>query len=150
MPGTSQRQVADTVERVIRAAFPGKSASICHVYAIVGANVASVAFERNQKGVASLAAIDIGAGYHLRPSAATPSRRAPCIAMIAYSTLQSQVRAALQPTNSATGAPASDPLLPFALWQLPPGSGRSMASSGAAFSRLSPCSSQRESLPEQA
>ena len=61
---TNLRQglVADAVEQVVQSAFPGKAASLCHVHAIVGANLASLAFDRAYRPVAGWGAIDCGAG----------------------------------------------------------------------------------------
>lgn len=42
--------------------YPQDHCSLCHVYAVVGANLASIALHRAYKPVAGLAAIDAGAG----------------------------------------------------------------------------------------
>ena len=68
MPGSivqdrKKRLVAESIVQVIQAVFPGKAASLCHVHAIVGANLAGVAFAREYRPVAGWAVIDTGAGH---------------------------------------------------------------------------------------
>jgi hypothetical protein len=54
--------IAASVREVIRAQYPEDYMSLCHAYAVVGANLASIALQRVYKPVAGLAAIDSGAG----------------------------------------------------------------------------------------
>ena len=66
MPQESRQRIYNAVERVISATYPGKNHSLCMIYAIVGANVASVVLERTYKPVAGLSVIDSGAGYLIK------------------------------------------------------------------------------------
>lgn len=54
--------IAAVVRDVIRSEFPNEYSSLCHVFAIVGANLASLVLEREYRPVAGLAAIDSGGG----------------------------------------------------------------------------------------
>jgi hypothetical protein len=57
--------IAESVNDIIQAAFPDRYFSLCHVYAVVGANVASIALGREYRPVAGLAVIDCGGGHFL-------------------------------------------------------------------------------------
>ena len=54
--------IADCVNEVIRKHYPAKYYSLCHLYAIVGSNLASIVGARNFRPVAGLAAVDCGDG----------------------------------------------------------------------------------------
>ncbi len=54
--------IADCVNEVIKAHYPTQYYSLCHVYAIVGANLISIATARDFRPVAGLAAVDCGNG----------------------------------------------------------------------------------------
>jgi len=57
-----QQTIASTVREVIRTHFPEDYTALCHAYAVVGANLASIALDKAYRPVAGLAAIDSGAG----------------------------------------------------------------------------------------
>lgn len=63
MAQSVQSLIAASVNGVIRRLFPEKYASLCHVHAIVGANVISVVLNRVYRPVAGLAVIDCGGGF---------------------------------------------------------------------------------------
>lgn len=54
--------IAATVRDVVRTRYPGDYCSLCHIFAVVGANLASIALDRVFQPVAGLAVIDAGAG----------------------------------------------------------------------------------------
>ncbi len=57
----TRNHIAASVREVIRTYFPADYCSLCHVFAVVGANLATIALEREFRPVAGLAAIDSGA-----------------------------------------------------------------------------------------
>lgn len=57
-----KKLIAASVREVVRTQYPQDHCSLCHVYAVVGANLASITLQRTYKPVAGLAAIDAGAG----------------------------------------------------------------------------------------
>lgn len=63
LPSTALREaVAAGVRQSIRQHFPHNFYSLCHAYAVVGSNLASIATGREYRPVAGLAAIDVGNG----------------------------------------------------------------------------------------
>jgi hypothetical protein len=58
--------IVQSVDSAIRQLFPDKYFSLCHVYAIVGSNVASIILNRNYRPVAGLSIIDCGAGSFIK------------------------------------------------------------------------------------
>jgi len=58
--------IVQSVDSAIRQLFPKKYFSLCHVYAIVGSNVASIILNRNYRPVAGLSIIDCGAGNFIK------------------------------------------------------------------------------------
>lgn len=57
-----KEQIVDSVDHVIRTLFPELYCGLCHTYAIVGSNVASLVLGRAYRPVAGLAVIDCGNG----------------------------------------------------------------------------------------
>ena len=55
-------QIVDSVDSVIRSMFPELYFGLCHTYAIVGSNVASLVLGREYRPVAGLTVIDCGSG----------------------------------------------------------------------------------------
>ena len=53
--------IAASVREAIRTQFPNDYCSLCHAFAVVGANIAAIALERSYRPVAGLAALDSGA-----------------------------------------------------------------------------------------
>jgi hypothetical protein len=64
-PTLQQRFIANAVDITIRQFFPEKYMGLCHIYAIVGSNVLSVALNRHFIPVAGIAIIDAGKGGRL-------------------------------------------------------------------------------------
>ena len=58
--------IVESVDSTIRQLFPKKYFSLCHVYAIVGSNVASIILGCNYRPVAGLAVIDCGGGHFIK------------------------------------------------------------------------------------
>lgn len=58
--------IAHCVNQVVRQYYPAQYCSLCHVYAIVGANLISIVLDRVYRPVAGLAAVDCGAGQLMR------------------------------------------------------------------------------------
>lgn len=58
--------IAHCVNQVIRQYYPEQYCSLCHVYAIIGSNLASIALGRVYRPVAGLAAVDCGGGQLMR------------------------------------------------------------------------------------
>jgi hypothetical protein len=58
--------IAESVNRTVKQFFPDKYYSLCHVFSIVGANVISIALQRNYRAVAGLAVIDCGNGVSIK------------------------------------------------------------------------------------
>jgi hypothetical protein len=58
--------IAHCVNQVIRQHYPLQYCSLCHVYAIVGANLISIVLDRVYRPVAGLAAVDCGGGQLMR------------------------------------------------------------------------------------
>jgi hypothetical protein len=54
--------IAQSVDSTIRQHFPKNYHSICHAYAVIGSNVASIVLGREYRPVAGLAVIDCGDG----------------------------------------------------------------------------------------
>ncbi len=63
MSQSIQSLLAASVNRVIRQVYPDDYCSLCHVYAIVGANLISIVLGRVYRPVAGLALIDCGGEY---------------------------------------------------------------------------------------
>jgi hypothetical protein len=63
MAQSIQSLIAAAVNGTLRARYPDNYCSLCHVHAIVGANVISVVFNRVYRPVAGLAVIDCGGDY---------------------------------------------------------------------------------------
>ena len=57
--------IVEAVDFAVRSVFPEKYCSLCHAYAIVGSNVASIVLAREYRPVAGLAVIDCGSGDFL-------------------------------------------------------------------------------------
>lgn len=55
-----------SVDCILRDLFPEKFDSLCHAYAVVGANVASILLKKDYRPVAGMAVIDAGAGNFLK------------------------------------------------------------------------------------
>ena len=66
MAQSIQSLIAATVNGVIRRLFPDDYSSLCHVHAIVGANLISIVLNRVYRPVAGLAVIDCGKGNFIR------------------------------------------------------------------------------------
>jgi hypothetical protein len=66
MPHTIQSLIAHCVNQTIRTYYPQQYCSLCHVYAIVGANLISIVLDREYRPVAGLAAVDCGGGQLMR------------------------------------------------------------------------------------
>jgi len=64
-PKLQQQYIANAVDTTIRQFFPAKYSGLCHIYAIVGSNVLSIALNRNFIPVAGTAIIDAGGGARL-------------------------------------------------------------------------------------
>ena len=64
-PKLQQQYIANAVDTTIRQFFPAKYSGLCHIYAIVGCNVLSIALNRNFIPVAGAAIIDAGGGARL-------------------------------------------------------------------------------------
>jgi hypothetical protein len=60
-----KRLIADVVHEVISVAFPDIYPNLCHAYAIVGSNVASIVLGRNYRPTAGLSIMDAGDGNFL-------------------------------------------------------------------------------------
>mgnify|MGYP001332592023 CR=1 FL=1 len=58
----TKKIVYESVDCIIRELFPEKYDSLCHVYAVVGANVSSILLKKDYRPVAGLAVIDAGGG----------------------------------------------------------------------------------------
>ncbi len=58
--------IANCVNQVIRQYYPTEYCSLCHVYAIVGSNLITIALDRVYRPVAGLAAVDCGGGQLMR------------------------------------------------------------------------------------
>lgn len=58
--------IARSVDLTIRENFPNNFHSLCHVYAVVGANIASIVLGHEYRPVAGMAVIDCGGGNFLR------------------------------------------------------------------------------------
>jgi hypothetical protein len=58
--------IVRSVDFALRSLFPSKYFQLCHAYAIVGSNVASIALDRDYRPVAGLAVIDCGGGSFMR------------------------------------------------------------------------------------
>lgn len=61
-----QSLIAHCVNQVIRRYYPEQYCSLCHVYAVVGANLISIVLDRVYRPVAGLAAVDCGGGQLMR------------------------------------------------------------------------------------
>lgn len=61
-----KEQIVHSVDLAIRTVFPGRYFGLCHAYAIVGANVASLVLDREYRPKAGLAIIDSGSNCFLR------------------------------------------------------------------------------------
>lgn len=66
MDKSTQIRVASAVDTIIRMAFPEQYFSLCHVYAIVGANVISIVSEKEYRPVAGLTVLDCGDDFYLQ------------------------------------------------------------------------------------
>ncbi len=66
MASSIQNLIAASVNHLLRQLFPEEYCSLCHVHAIVGANVISIVLGRVYRPVAGLAAIDCGGGNLIR------------------------------------------------------------------------------------
>ncbi len=66
MPLTIQSLIAQCVNQTIRSYYPQQYCSLCHVYAVVGANLISIVLDRVYRPVAGLAAVDCGGGQLMR------------------------------------------------------------------------------------
>lgn len=64
-PKIVERAMLEAVDTTIRALCPTTFDSLCYIYAVIGANVMSIAFKRNYRPVAGIAIIDAGGGKHL-------------------------------------------------------------------------------------
>ncbi len=64
-PKLQQRFIANAVDITIRQFFPRKYSGLCHIYAIVGSNVLSIALNQHFIPVAGIAIIDAGGGKRL-------------------------------------------------------------------------------------
>ncbi len=58
--------ISDAVDTAIRTVFPDLYFGLCHAYAVVGSNVASLVLNRDYRPVAGLAVIDCGDGNLMR------------------------------------------------------------------------------------
>ncbi|MYN15205.1 hypothetical protein GTP81_00405 [Rugamonas sp. FT107W] len=58
--------IAHCVNQVIRQYYPEQYCSLCHVYAVIGSNLASIVLGRVYRPVAGLAAVDCGGGQLMR------------------------------------------------------------------------------------
>ena len=63
MAQSMQSLIAASVNHVLRRRYPDNYCSLCHVHAIVGANLISVVLDRVYRPVAGLALIDCGGGF---------------------------------------------------------------------------------------
>ena len=57
--------IADSVHDIIITAFPKLYPNLCHAYAVVGSNLASIVLGKNYRPVAGLAIVDAGNGHFL-------------------------------------------------------------------------------------
>jgi hypothetical protein len=64
-PKIVERAMLDAVDITIRALCPSTYDSLCYLYAVIGANVMSIALKRNYRPVAGIAIMDAGGGKHL-------------------------------------------------------------------------------------
>lgn len=63
LPSTLQKRlIANAVDSTMRLFFPQKFTGLCHIYAILGANVLSIILNRNYIPVGGIALIDTGTG----------------------------------------------------------------------------------------
>lgn len=62
----AKRVIYDSVDCTIRELFPEKYESLCHVYAVVGANLATILLKKEYRPVAGLAVIDAGGGNFIK------------------------------------------------------------------------------------
>ena len=63
MAQSIQSLIAASVNGVLRRLYPDNYCSLCHVHAIVGANLISVVLDRVYRPVAGIALIDCGGGF---------------------------------------------------------------------------------------
>jgi hypothetical protein len=65
-PDTVKTLIVEAVDSAIRQFFPKNYFELCHVYAVVGSNVASILLGHEYRPVAGLAVIDSGAGCFIK------------------------------------------------------------------------------------
>ncbi len=56
----TRKLIATSVKDVMQENFPGKHLALCHAYAIVGANLAAIEFEKHFRPVGGKAVFDTG------------------------------------------------------------------------------------------
>ncbi|MET3135155.1 hypothetical protein AAKU55_005458 [Oxalobacteraceae bacterium GrIS 1.11] len=61
-----KNNIAEAVNATIRKMYPDEYCSLCHVYAIVGSNMASIVLDRVYRPVSGLALIDCGRGNFIK------------------------------------------------------------------------------------
>ncbi len=66
MAQSIQSLIAQSVNALVRQVYPETYSSLCHVHAVVGANLISIMLGRVYRPVAGLALIDCGAGQFIR------------------------------------------------------------------------------------